>query len=75
MTILSFLIGGVAAFLFTREHTRRLHAERNLARLERDRAEQDRDQALRGNVLVFDATQRSKAVHPAGSRLPQQDRR
>jgi hypothetical protein len=30
---------------------------------------------MRGNVLVFDATQRSKAAYPAGSRLPQQDRR
>lgn len=75
MTILSFLIGACAGLWLGAEMQRRVRAERNLARLQRDVAEQDRDQALRGHVIAFDPTLRSMHKHPAGSRLPRQEQR
>lgn len=73
-TILALLVGIACGLWLDRERTGRIRAERNLARLQRDRAEQDRDQALSNNVRVLDPHRLALAVqkHPAGSRLPQQ---
>lgn len=58
-TVFAFLIGSGAGLWLGVEMQRRVRAERNLARLQRDLAEQDRDQALRGNIVVFDPTMRA----------------
>jgi uncharacterized membrane-anchored protein YhcB (DUF1043 family) len=78
VTVVFALLVGVALGFYTdRQTQRRIRAERNLARLERDRNAQDRDQALNNNVRVLDPHRLALAVqkHPAGSRLPRQDRR
>lgn len=64
--ILAFLVGNAAGVFAGVQVQRRVRAERNLARLQRDLAEQDRDQALRGAVVAFDPKMRAMRQHPAG---------
>lgn len=75
--VLALVVGVCLGLYVDRQTVRRLRAERTLARLERDRAEQDRDQALGNNVHVIDPKRLALAVekHPAGNRLPRQGER
>lgn len=76
-TVLALIVGLVVGLFAGVQMQRRLRAERNVARMQRDLAEQDRDQALNNNVRVLDEHRLALAIqkHPAGSRVPKQDQR